>query len=208
MESSFGSSPIIFFRANACLSLSYVSYIRNWLLTCMSKDIYIWSDFLQGINLRSKARQFIWVLSSFNQFLLSQKSTQHTIKGFWLLKVHGFSSWQYFDTGGDRWLLDSESHCSCASSVKSSSSQQWMMIIKGAILEAGTEDASITPLLFFFLFIDLSWAEELRNATLLRIKYLDSYLSVSYFVKTLVQLCVTALTVNTAIACSIIMIFA
>ena len=123
--------------------------------------------------------------------LLSQKSTQHMIRGFWLLKVHGFSSWQYFDNGGDRWLLDSESHCSGASSVKSSSSQQWMMIIKGTILEAGTEDASITPLLFIFLFIDSSWAEELRNATLLRIKYFDSYLSVSYFVKTLVQLCVT-----------------
>ena len=82
-----------------------------------------------------------------------------------------------------------------------------MMIIKGTILEAGTEDASITPLLFFFLFIDLSWAEELRNATLLRIKYLDSYLSVSDFVKTIVQLSVTAL-LTQAIACRIIMIFA
>ena len=138
--------------------------------------------------------------------LLSQKSTQHVIRGFWLLKVHGFSSWEYFDTGGDRWLLDSESHCSCASSVKSSvSSQQWMMIIKGTILEAGTEDGSITPLLFFFLFIDLSWDEELRNATLLtRIKYLDSYLSVTEFVKTLVSVSLS----TQAIACIIIMIFA
>ena len=39
-------------------------------------------------------------------------------------------------------------------------------------------DPSLAPLLFFFLFIDwLNW--RLKNATLSRIKYLDSYLSVT-----------------------------
>ena len=110
------------------------------------------------------------------------------MNGDWLLNVHGFSSWQNLVTGGDRWLCESGSHCSRASSVKSSgSSQQWMIIIRGTILEAGTEDTSITPLLFFSLCLltDLGMPHYHRLSTLTLI-CLSWVLS-----KTLVQLCVT-----------------